>query len=76
MSTLARDNLISALARDNFIQTGLGMITQTRSVMILNDQCPYVFGKHQCFGLDSEWMFAKLLLLDGKLGVMRVVTSQ
>ena len=25
---------------------------------------------------DSEWMFAKLVLLDGKLGVMRVVTSQ
>ena len=34
------------------------------------------FGKHWCFGLDSEWMFAELVLLDGKLGVMRVVTNQ
>ena len=35
-----------------------------------------IFGKHQCFGLDSECMFAQLVLLNGKLGVMRVVTSQ
>ena len=28
------------------------------------------------FGFDSEWMFAKLVLLNGKLGVMPVVTSQ
>ena len=40
-------------------------------------------GKHYCFGLNSGWMFAnswwmfaKLVLLNGKLGVMRVVTSQ
>ena len=31
---------------------------------------------HKCFGLDSEWLFAKSVLLDGKLGVMRVVASQ
>ena len=38
--------------------------------------CPYLFGKYWCFRLDSEWMFAKLVLLNEKLGVMRVVTSQ
>ena len=32
--------------------------------------------QHLCFRLDSEWMFAKFVLLNGKLGVMRVVTSQ
>ena len=29
----------------------------------------------ECFGLNSEWVFAKLVLLNGKLGVMRVVTA-
>ena len=38
--------------------------------------CPHLFGKRYCFELDSEWMLAKLVLLVGKLGVIRVVSSQ
>ena len=35
-----------------------------------------IFGKNKCFWLDSERMFVKLVLLDGKQGAMRVVTRQ
>ena len=36
----------------------------------------FFLGAPYGFGLDSEWMFANLVLLNEKLGVMRVITSQ
>ena len=67
---------------DSILQ-GYGFLTMLPSGDLLNfgnfgnNNWPLtILIRNWCFGLDSELMFAKLVLLNGKLGVMRVVTSQ
>ena len=60
---------------DSILQ-GYGFLTMLPSGDLLNFGNSDENHLNYCFGLDSEWLFAKLVLLNGKLGVMHMVTSQ